>query len=117
MPLHSSPRCHGRAALWILILFTAGIVLMLPGRGIWAEAVPDRPSPAPSDRSSGQDDRGPGSLDELREKRQKSQDEFNAVTGQLGRGAPAEATQEELQERHALLEQILRAYDEQVNDG
>jgi len=53
----------------------------------------------------------------LREKRQKSQDELNAVTGQLGRGAPAEATQEELQERHALLEQILRAYDEQVNDG
>jgi potassium-dependent mechanosensitive channel len=58
-------------------------------------------------------------MDELREKREKAQIELNAVTGpgQSGRGAPAEATQEELQERHALLEQILRAYDEQLNDA
>src|SRR4030095_7028711 len=57
-------------------------------------------------------------LDEIRSKREKAQEELDAVNQPktLAAGAPPGTSQEELLERRTLLPHILRSLDEQIDD-
>lgn len=74
--------------------------------------------------SASQEDRGPGGASQpgeidvaaLRERRKQAQTDLNALRASLASKSLTGAAQEEQQERQALLEQIIRGYDEQLSD-
>ena len=92
------------------------LCLALP-RALQAETAQDNTNQTESAKSSDPNQEA-AQVEELRDRREKAQAELDAVTepARLSAGVPSEATQEELQERQGLLEQILRSYDEQMND-
>jgi len=61
----------------------------------------------------------PTELADLRDKRAKAQAELKTISSPetIGADAPPNAPQEELLERRALLHQIVRSYDEQIDDS
>lgn len=72
----------------------------------------DKPAEAkPADSAAPDDEK---ILAELLEKRQKVQAELARIESRAGGAAPVGATSDELQERHDLLEDIVRGYDEEV---
>src|SRR5512147_2665182 len=105
------------------LAFALSLLLMLPSSGFGADppvsgAKPTSPE-KPADRNvNEQPPSDDTTVGELRDKREKAQAELNAVNrpGTLSTGAPPDVTQEELQERKSLLEQVVRGYDEQMND-
>lgn len=74
--------------------------------------------------SASQEDHGPGGVSPtgeidvaaLRERRKQAQTELNALRESLASKSVTDAAGEEPQERQALLEQIVRGYDEQLSD-
>jgi hypothetical protein len=94
---------------WIAIVLCGGDLLaQMP------PVAPQRPAAEPPNDQKGAPapPTDEARLAELREKREKAQGEAQAAKP----GGVSEATQEELQERRARLEQIVRGYDEQLSE-
>jgi len=99
-----STRRTARSAAWII-----PFVLCLTALNLAVSALGAQDS-TPGERSA---------LDELRDKRKKAQAELQAIDKpeRLAAGAPAGTPQDELLERRTLLHQIVRHYDEQIDDA
>jgi len=104
--------------LWRIVLLT--FIGTAPGLDANAQSPAatsssaDKPAEArPADSAAPDDEK---TLVELREKLQKAQADLAGTKSKTAGTVPIEATPDELQERHDLLEDIVRGYDEQVTE-
>lgn len=104
--------------LWRIVLLT--FIGTAPGLDANAQSPAatsssaDKPAEArPADLAAPDDEK---TLVELREKLQKAQADLAGTESKTAGTVPIEATPDELQERHDLLEDIVRGYDEQVTE-
>src|SRR4051794_37595665 len=72
-------------------------------------------APPPPERPGDKDERDEKDLADLHDQRAEADKELAAISdpGALGRNAPSDVPEEQLVERRALLQHIVRAYDQQ----
>ena len=107
------------AKLCLILTFALGLAAV----GSWSPQAAHAVEPNLM-MSAPQADRGPGGVSQsdeidvaaLRERRKQAQTDLNPLRGSLAPKSVTGAAGEEPQERQALLEQIVRGYDEQLSD-
>lgn len=116
------PTARGRVSSRVRIGLCFALLLACTDAAAQIPTVVPNQTPAASetDKAKGPDIASDaGRLGELRDKRQQAQAELTAISrpGTKDKIVPSGATQEELQERRSLLEQVVRGYDEQLSDA
>lgn len=101
------------------LLFLLGTLAWSVSYSQFPAGVPDVTSaPGTVGQGDSQDPSADAALAELREKREKAQADLNAVSqpGALEKLAPPDVPREDLSDRRALLQRVVRGYDQQLDE-